>query len=153
DSTLIQTVTEASPISIVSQIPSDFNDFAAAFGLGNFSTAQAASAILGAPVVQAPLQALLLGDKVLTYSANSSLGYSFSRHLSFQASSFATGGENRSGTQPGVPIGNYLTPFGFGANASMNWTYSPTPRTQLGVDVEGSRLLNHYQDSYLETTT
>ncbi len=68
DATIIQFLNQPSAASVISQLPSSFDDLAAASGVGGFSTPAAASAILGAPVVQAPLQALLLGNKILTYS-------------------------------------------------------------------------------------
>jgi hypothetical protein len=148
DATLQQALNEPSAISVVSQLPSDFNDFAAAFGLGDFSTSQAASTILGAPVLQTPLRALLLGSKVLSYSGSGGLTYTYSRHLSLHASSSASGGENRAGSQSGIPQTNYLLPFNFEASAGMNWSYSRSPRTELGFSLQADRMLNHFQSSY-----
>lgn len=153
DSTLIQFLNEPSATSVTSQVPSDFNDFAAAFGLGSFSTAQAASAILGAPVVQTPLSALLLGNKVLSYSGNAGLNYAVSRHFSLHASSLVSGGQNRSGDQVGTSQINYVLPFSYGGNAGMGWTYSPSPRTDLGVNIEGNDMQSRLQSSYTGTTT
>ena len=151
DATLIETLNQPSPISIVSQLPSAFNDFAAAFGLGSFTTAQAASMILGAPVVETPIRALLLGNKVLSYSGNAGLSYAYSPHLSFHASALGAGGQNRSGGQDGIP--NYVTPASFTANAGMSWSYSLSPRTELGIGAEATRMFNHFQSSYGGTTT
>jgi hypothetical protein len=153
DARLIQVLNEPSATSVISQLPSDFNDFAAALGLGSYSTAQAASMILGAPVVQTPLRALLLGNKMLTYSGNGGLTYAYSRHLSFHASSFASGGQTRSAALDGVPQTNYVMPRSLGADAGMSWSYSPSPRTNLGFNVDANRLQNHFQNAYTSTAT
>ncbi len=113
DATVIQFLNEPSAASVISQLPSNLNDLAAASGVGSFSTPQAGSAILGAPVVQTPLRALLLGNKSLSYSGTTGLTYAYSRHVSFHASSFASGGQSRSGGQDGVPPTNYAMPLQF----------------------------------------
>jgi hypothetical protein len=153
DATLMQVLNEPSAVNVTSPLLSNFNDFAAAFGLGSYSTAQAASMILGAPVLQTPLRTLLLGNKVLTYSGNGGLAYAYSRHLSFHASSFASGGQNRSAALDGVPQTNYVLPRSFGADAGMSWSYSPSPRTDLGFNVDANRLQNHFQNAYTSTAT
>jgi hypothetical protein len=153
DATLIQVVNEPSALSVTSQVPSDFNDFAAAFGLGNYTTAQAASAILGAPVVQAPIRALLLGDKVVSYSGTAVLTYTASRHLSFHISGFAAGGDSRAPVQEGVPTINYAIPNSIGGDAGMSWTYSLSPRTDIGANLDANRIQNHFQDVYTGTAT
>jgi hypothetical protein len=153
DATLIEVINEPSALSVVSQVPTDFNDFAAAFGLGSYSTAQAASMILGAPVVQAPLRALLLGNKVLSYAGNVGLTYEASRHLSFHVGGFAAGGESRSPTQDGVPGINYVLPDSIGGDVGANWTYALSPRTDVGASLDASRIENHFQDVYTGTAT
>jgi hypothetical protein len=153
DATLLQVINEPSALSVVSQVPSDFGDFAAAFGLGSYSTAQAASMILGAPVVQAPIRAILLGNKVLSYSGTAGLNYAYSRHLSFHASGFGAGGQNRSPTQEGVPTTNYVIPNSIGGDVGMSWIYSASPRTDLGANLDANRIQNHFQDVYTGTAT
>lgn len=153
DATLLQVLNEPSAAVAISQISSDFNTFAAAYGVGGLSTAQAASTILGAPVIQTPISALLLGDKVLTYSGNVGLNYAYSRHLSFHASALASGGQSRSPTLDGVPQINYALPRSLGADAGMSWSYSPSPRTDLGVNVDVNRLQNPFQSAFTSTAT
>ncbi len=153
DTTLLQVLNEPSAVGVTSQLSSDFNDFAASYGVGSFSTAQAASAILGAPVLQTPLSALLLGDKMLTYSGNVGLNYAYSRHLSFHASALASGGQSRSPAQDGVPQINYVVPRSLGADAGLSWSYSVSPRTDVGVNVDANRLQNPFQNAYTSTGT
>jgi hypothetical protein len=153
DATLLQVINEPSATTVTSQSSSNFNDFAAAFGLGSYSTAQAASTILGAPVLQTPLSALLLGNKILTYSGNVGLTYAYSRHLSFHASGLASGGQNRSPEQDGIPQTNYVLPRSLGADAGMSWSYSLSPRTDVGANIDANRLQNPFQNAYTSTAT
>jgi hypothetical protein len=153
DATAIQVLNQPSATSVISQLPSNFDDFAAAFGVGSFSTAEAASTILGAPVLQTPLSALLLGNKVLAYSGSGGVTYAPSPHLSFHASSSVSGGEARLGGQQGIPQTNYVLPFSFGASAGMNWSYSLSPRTELGANVQVGRMQSNFQSSLTSTAT
>lgn len=153
DITLIQFLNEPSATSVISQIPTDFSDFAATFGVGNFSTAQAASTILGAPVSQTPLAALLLGNKVLSYSGSTGLSYAYSEHVRVHASAFTSGGQSRSDGQDGIPPTNYVTPFSLGANAGVSWSYSLSPRTQVGFNLDANTARNHFQSSDSESAT
>jgi len=153
DATLIQVINEPSALSTTSQVPSDFNDFAAAFGLGNYSTAQAASMILGAPVVQAPIRALLLGDKVLSYTGNTGLTYAYSRHWSFHVTGFAEGGESRTTAVEGAPALNYVLPRSVGGDAGFSWTYAASPRTDIGASFDATRIQNQFQNAYTGTAT
>lgn len=153
DGTLIQILNQPNPLSVISQMPADVNDLAAALGLGNFSSSSAASAILGAPVVQIPIRTLLLGDKVLSYSGSAALSYAYSKHLSFHLGGSGSGGENRNPGLNGGPATNFVLPHSYNANAGMSWTYSSTPRTDLGINLEGNRLQNRYQSAYTATAT
>jgi hypothetical protein len=153
DATLIQVINEPTALATTSQMATDFNDFAAAFGLGTYSTAQAGSIILGAPVVQAPLQALLLGDKVVSYSGNVGLSYAISQHFSFHVSGFAEGGQSRAPYENGVPTVNYALPNGLGADAGISWTYAASPRTDFGINLDINHLQNHFQDVNTSTAT
>ena len=150
DDTLIQLLNEQPAPSVIAQLPSNFDDFAAANGLGNFSSAQAASAILGAPVLETPLSASLLGLKELIYSGNLGLNYSYSPHVSFHIDSLASGGQNLSGNQNQF---NYLVPLGLGGDAGMSWSYSTSPRTQLGFNLDGNSMRNRFEGFYAGTAT
>lgn len=153
DATLIQFLNQPSAISVTAQAPSDFNDFAAAFGLGSFSTAQAASEILGAPVVQTPINSALLGNKVLSYSGTMGLNYAMARHVSVHLESLASGGQNRTEGQSGPALTNYVLPFTYGADGGVSWIYSPSPRTDLGADLSSNWMHSVLQASYTETAT
>src|ERR1019366_10664034 len=86
-------------LSVLSQLPATFDDLAAAFSIGQFSNAQMASMLTGASMLESPARGLLLGNRVLSYSANAGLNYAHSSRLSFHFASFSAGGQNRGGGQ------------------------------------------------------
>jgi hypothetical protein len=147
DSTLAQYLYQPSTLSVITQVPASLDDLAAALAAGQYSSAQAASLLTGSPGVQTPERSLLLGNRVLSYTAQASLAYALSSRLSLHFSSFTAAGQTESG-QDNVPGQNYVMPRSIGANAGMGFSYSLSPRTQIGVDVEASKLVNHYQDAY-----
>jgi hypothetical protein len=153
DGTLLEVLNQPTGLSVISQAPTDISDLAAALGLGNFSSAQAASMILGAPVVQTPLRSLLLGDKVLNYSGAAGLNYLYSRHLTFHVSGFGSGGQNRSSAYEGLPATNFVLPHSYGAEAGLTWTSSLSPRTDVSLNLNGNRIQSTFQTGYTATAT
>jgi hypothetical protein len=151
DSTQAQYLFQPSNLSILSQLPASIDDLAAALSLGQFSSAQAASMLTGAPALESPATNLLLGNRVLSYSGQASLNYAYSSRLSFHLSSFTAAGQNRSGGQDGIAQQNYVMPRTIGVNAGMGLSYALSPRTQLGFSIEESRQINHYQSAYTTT--
>ncbi len=97
DSTMAQYLFQPTALSVLSQLPATFDDLAAAFNLGQFSNSQVASMLTGASVLESPVRGLLLGDRVLSYSANIGLNYAHSSRLSFHFASFSAGGQSRRG--------------------------------------------------------
>jgi len=141
-------------LSLDSQVIPGFDDLAAAFGVGNFSNSQIASMIsLPGTVLGSPLRGALLGDRILSYSGQASLEYSYSPNLRFHLAGFSAGGQHLSGGQDGAAQQNYVVPRSIGANAGIGISYSRSPRTQLGFDVEENRTQTRYQRSNSTTAT
>src|SRR5215469_9391410 len=69
DENLAQYLFQPSSFSILTQVPSTFDDLAAAVAIGQFSNAQVASMLTGAPVLQLPGRSLLTGIRILSYAA------------------------------------------------------------------------------------
>jgi len=151
DSTMVQFLYEPSTIGLLSQVPATIDDLAAAFSIGQFSSNQIASTLTGAPLLDSPARSLLLGNRVLSYSGQVSLSYAHSSRLSFHLASFAAGGQNRLGSGSTVPQPNYVMPRSIGIDAGMGMSYLLSPRTQVGLDVEGTRIANLYQNGYITT--
>lgn len=152
DLTMAQYLYQPPVLATMVQAPATFDDLAAAFSIGQFSNAQIASMLTGAPIIQSPGQSLLFGDHLRSYGANVSASYAATSRLTLHLSSFAAGGEQIS-AQSGPIRGNYLMPFTIGMTGGMGLSYAVSPRTTLGLDVEESRLRNSFQTSYTTTAT
>jgi hypothetical protein len=153
DSTVSQYLFQPSSLGVITQIPSSFDDLAAAFAAGQFSNAQAASMLTGAPVMQTAGRSLLLGDRVLSYTTQANIGYAVSSRLQLHFASFAAAGQTRLGGQEDVAPLNYVMPRSMGVNAGAGFSYSLSPRTEIGIDVEGNRTVNHFQSVYSNTAS
>lgn len=151
DSTTVQYLYQPTTIGLLSQVPATMDDLAAAFSIGQFSNSQIASTLTGAPLLDSPARSLLLGDRILSYSGQASLSYVHSSRLSFHLASFAAGGQNRLGSGSTVPQPNYVMPRSIGIDAGMGMAYMLSPRTQVGLDVAGTRMANLYQSGYITT--
>jgi hypothetical protein len=150
DSTIIESLYQPSTVGLATQTPATFDDLAAAFSIGQFSSSQVASTLTGAPQLESPARSLLLGDRILSYSGQASLTYVHSARLSFHVGSFAAGGQRRAGSQYEQ---NYEIPRSMGINAGVGMSYQLTPRTQVGLDVASNRISNLYQTGYVTTAT
>lgn len=154
--TLAQYLFEPTGLATVNQTSSSFNDLAAAMGVGNFSSTQAAAQLGGiatgalagsgtSPI--SPSASLLIGIRLLTYAAQTSLNYQATERLSLFVSGVTAAGENRfpnaNGTQQ-----SYAIPHSIGLNGGLGVDYSLTPRTNVGFGVTESRISNVYQTAY-----
>ena len=153
DSTMAEFMYQPSALSVLSQLPASFDDLAAAFSVGQFSNAQMASTLTGASLMASPASGLLLGNRVLSYSGNAGLNYARSSRLSFHFASFSAGGQSRRGGQNGIPQQTYVLPRSLGMAAGMGVSYSLSPRTQVGLNVDEGRVVNGYQNAYSTNST
>jgi hypothetical protein len=151
DSSLAQYLFQPSTLSVITQVPASLDDLAAALSAGQYSSAQVASLLTGSPAVQTPERSLLLGNRVLSYTARASMAYALSSRLNLHFASFAAAGQTRSGGEDSVPAQNYVMPRSLGGDAGMGFSYSLSPRTQIGVDVTENRTVNRYQSAYIST--
>jgi hypothetical protein len=153
DSTIAQYLFNPGALNVITQVPATFDDLAAAFAAGQFSSSQAASILTGAPLMQAAGRSLLVGNRILSYTGRAGVEYTASSRLHFHFGSFAAAGQTRFGdTQSGTPL-NVVMPRSLGADAGAGLSYSLSPRTQVGFDVEANRTVNHYQSVYVSTAT
>jgi hypothetical protein len=147
DVSLTQFLFSPTALAVRSQVPMSFDDLAAAFAVGQFTNSQVASMLTGASAPASPTQSLLYGYRSLAYSAQGSLVYAYSPRLSFQVNSYASGSQPLS-SGSSVP-GNYLVNHMIGANGGVNMSYSLSPRTQVGLNLEETWQINHYQGAYI----
>ena len=153
DSTQAEFMFQPSALSVLTQLPATFDDLAAAFSIGQFSNAQMASMLTGATMLESPARSLLLGNRVLSYAANVGLSYAHSSRLNFHFATVSAGGQNVRSGQSGVPQQNLILPRSLDLNAGMGLSYSLSSRTQVGLNVEESRLSNRYQNAYTTNGT
>ena len=149
DGTLAEYLYQPAALSVLSQLPATFDDLAAAFSIGQFSNSQMASMLTGASMLESPARGLLLGNRVLSYSANAGLNYAHSSRLSFHFAAFSAGGQNRIGGQSGIAQEPYVLPRSLGMSAGMGLSYALSPRTQVGLNVDENRVINRYQSAYI----
>jgi hypothetical protein len=148
DATVAQTLFQPATFATAPQVPASFNDFAALFSVGQFSNAQIASTLTGAPILQSPVRTLLLGNRILSYAAQAGLTYAYSPRLTLQFSSFTASGQTQVGGQGNVATQAYAVPRSLGGQAGLGASYMLSPRTTLAVDVAENRIVNHYQRAW-----
>jgi hypothetical protein len=154
DNSLAQFLFQPSPVSILTQVPATFDDLAAAVGIGQFTNSQVASMLTGAPVAQLPGRSLLVGNRILSYAAQAGVEYALSPRLHLHFASFAAAGQNRlGGGQENLAPANYVLPRSLGVNGGIGFSYSLSPRTDVGFEVQGNRTVNHYQSAYISSAT
>jgi hypothetical protein len=153
DTTLAEFMYQPSALSVRSQLPGTIDDLAAAFSIGQFSNTQIASMFTGATMLESPTSSLLLGTRVLSYSANVGLNYTPTQRLSFHFASFSGGGQSQRGGQSGIPPQRLVLPRSLDLSGGMGFSYALSPRTQVGTDLEENRVNNRYQNVYTTSAT
>lgn len=151
DTSLAQSLFTLSGLSLDSQVIPGFDDLAAAFGIGKFTNSEIASMISLPGSLDSPLRGAVVGDRTLSYSGQASLNYSYSPKLSFHVTGSLTGAQNRTGGQNAAAETNYALPRTLGITAGMGMSYSHSPRTQLGLDIQEFKTQTRYQSAYSTT--
>jgi len=149
DNSLAQYLFQPLGLSVLSSLPTSFNDLSAALGVGQFSSAHIAAITTqqGTAYLISPIRTALLGDRVRSYSGEASLGYAYSRRLSFFVSGFVAGGQNQ-GSDAGTLTQNYAMPNTHGGSAGLTWSYPLSARTDVGFGLTERVAENRYQGSY-----
>jgi hypothetical protein len=146
---LVHVLQQPSSLGLISQLPLTINDLAASASIGQYSSVQASSLVGAASVIgNSPVRTVLLGDRVLTYSANVSGSYSISERLQLYFGSFTAAGQNRSTSGQ-----NYIMPRSIGVNGGLGFSYSVSPRTSVGAGLSVTRSANIYQTSISTSLT
>jgi hypothetical protein len=154
DNSLAQYLFQPSSVSLLTQVPATFDDLAAAVAVGQFSNSQVASMLTGAPLLQLPGRSLLAATRILSYSAEASLEYALSSRMRLHFAGLAAAGQNRlAGQQANAVPAGYVMPRSLGANAGIGTTYSLSPRTDVGLDLQANRTVNHFQSGYVTSAT
>ena len=152
DVSLSQSLFEPTFLGGISQSASSFDDLAASLSVGRFSSTQNGAILNGAGAYSTTLGALL-GSRILSYSLNSSVSYEASSRLRFQFGSFAIGGQRRVDNASEGIQNNYVVPKTLGGVASAAFSYSLSPRTDVGVSVAQTYSSSRYQKAYGTSAT
>jgi len=152
DYSLSESLFQPSSLSVTSQMINSFNDFAAAFGLGHFSTSQIQSLFQNV-YLESAIRSGLLGGRVLSYGGQASLNYAYSPHVHFHFDAFANGGQQLGDVEGAAVQTNYAMPRSFGGDAGIGFSHSFSPRTQVSFDVSETFTHNRYQEASVSTST
>ena len=148
-STYDQMLFDPTIFSSLAAFSGTFDDLAAAVLAGKYNNDQLASLLTGAQVIESPSRSLLLGSRLFTASASTSLGYTPSQRLSFSFSSSASQSQHLNDHgESGIPQSVYLTPRAREITATIGLSYALTPRTQVGVTATSSRGFSEIQQAY-----
>lgn len=141
-------------LSTVAAFPASFDDLAAGMLTGKFTDAQFASLLTGAPLQSSPEQGYFYGNRVANGSANMSLSWAHSERTSLSFNVTGTRMQNISNSESGQQSGNsgLVLPQNTSVSASVAWSYSLSPRTQISIQGAGSRIFSRLQQGY-ETHT
>lgn len=152
DYSLAQSLFLPSSLSVSSQMITSFNDFAASFGVGQFSTAQIQSLFDNA-FLESAIRSGMLGGRVLSYGGNAALNYTYSPRLSIHFGGFTGGGLSLGGSQLTTPQANYAMSQSLGGDAGVTISHSFSPRTQASINLGNSFIHNRYQEASISTAT
>ena len=146
--TFAQYLFQPTSLSVISQLPANASELAAAFSVGTFSSPQAAAMFSGTPlasITSSPVRDLLLADRILSYGFQASANYAYSTRLNFSFSSISAGGQRTLEDHP-----TYTMPRTLGANAGVTFStsYALSPRTNLGLGLAEMYTMNRDQGSY-----
>ena len=154
DATMYQALNQPTGLTVLSQLPTTFDDLAAAFAVGKFSDGQIAAMMTGSPLMAAPARSLLFGNRVLSYSGQAGASYAHSQRLTFRFSAFTAAGQTRrGGGNSGLPEEKQVMPRSAGFSGGGAFDYSLSPRTQLGFGADANYVVNKYQRAQITTTS
>jgi hypothetical protein len=151
-SSIQQTLFSPTTLSNVASVPSNFDDLAAALLAAKFTNPELAAILTSAPLAQSPLSNLLYGERMLTASAQTTLGYSYSPRLSFTFTTGASRSQHVSDNQGAIAQNSYLLANTTSGRASMTISYSLSPLTQIDGSLTTSRVSSSLMDTYTTTS-
>ena len=152
-SSLEESLFSPTTLSNVASAPATFNDLAAAMLSAKFANNPQLGAIFTAsPLVQSPVANLIYGQRMFTASTYASLSYSYSPRLSVTFSGGGARTQYISGDQALAASNSYLLANTTSGNASLGFSYSLSPLTQIGGSVSTNRVSSSLYDAYTTTS-
>jgi hypothetical protein len=139
------------PLSAAVAMPTTFEDLAAGVLTGRFTDPQLALLLTGAPPLGSSEQGYLYGNRLLSATANVAINWSPSDRqsvtLSVAGSRTQHLDNHDNGNAGTLPSNRFLQEM-TNATAGVSWSYSLSPRTQVGVGVTASRTFSPLQQGY-----
>ncbi len=153
DSDLNQLLFFPTQFGSLAATPATFDQLVAALLTGT-SANPALGEIAGAPpLVSSPAAAYLYGGRVFSATAAVSLSYAYSTRASYHATLVGMRTQYLNGGSTNTTGPSNVVPKTTGVNAELGWSYSVTPRTSMGIDVNGGRTVSKFQDVYTSQAT
>ncbi len=134
----------------VAAMPTTFDDLALGIMRGKFTDAQLATALTGTRLQASPEQAYLYGTRLLNISAAVGVSWAMSGRSSLAFSLSGTRSQHFNGIEEPVADGhtNPVLPQLTTTAASVSWSYSVSPRTQIGISASAARTFSSVQRGY-----
>lgn len=132
--------------------PSTFDDLAAAMVAGKYTNTQLAAVLTGTLPPISPEQSYLYGQRILAGAISTGVSWQPTTRTSFQVSVSGTRAQNESDNSSSVNSSQNPIPATTSAAASLGWSYSLSPRTQISVVATSSRLLTGMERGYVTSS-
>lgn len=148
-----QSLFSPTSLSNTAGVQATFDELSSGILASKFTNPQLTSVLIGPTLAESPVRYLLYGQRLLVSGAQTNLSYAYSPRLSV---TFAVGGSRMqplstggspSGSGTGYLIGNTTS-----GNATLGFSYSRSPRTQLGGSVSVARTSSTLQEVYITTS-
>jgi hypothetical protein len=131
DRTFAQYLFQPQSTGLLAQLPGSASDLASSLSATQLTTNASGVADL------------LAADRVLFYQAQASATYAPTSRLSLNFSSFSAGGQQSFDKKQTI-----VMPRSLGAKAGLTLSYALSPRTNIGVNVDESRISTQFQSGY-----
>jgi hypothetical protein len=148
-SNLEQLMFTPTQLSNVASLPASFDELAGAILAGRSTNFQLASMLTSAAALNSPERAFLYGNRMLGTSAQVSLSYAASQRSSITLGLYATRVQRLEPAGASEAAAGFLIPQTTSGGVNLGWSYSLSPRTQVGAEVGTSRVFSRFQEAYI----
>jgi hypothetical protein len=135
----------------IAATPATFDQLAAGILTGKTTNVSLAQLLDSAPAVNSPEAAYLYGDRLLSLAGLLSISYSPSSRSTFTASIAAARSQNVQTGSNASESDSTVSLKTTNGTANLDWSYSLSPRTSLGVTLGSTRIFSYIQSSYDST--
>jgi hypothetical protein len=142
-----QTLFSPTPLANAAALPATLDQLSSAMRAGNFSNSEFATMLTGVSVLNTADRTFLYGDRLLSVHAGMGVTYSPTGRTSIN---LGFSGTRTQRLKRNNGLGNSpINPYTSAGLASVNWSHSLTPRTEIGVSAGSTRTYSRNQDGYI----